>query len=71
MSPLPELNCRPRVHVEKGDAQELFQLLVDRKICSWIRDEDVLYGLATSKFCQVCLQLEREPTCLKGKRFSG
>ena len=36
------VKLQAKVHVDPSEALDLFKLLVDRKICSWIRDDAVL-----------------------------
>ena len=36
------IKLQAKVHVAQGEAPALFKLLVDRKICNWVRDDEVL-----------------------------
>lgn len=36
------VELQAKVHVDPSEALDLFKLLVDRKICSWIRDDAIL-----------------------------
>jgi len=40
--PPKDVKLQAKVHVDPSEALQLFRLLVERKICSWIRDEAVL-----------------------------
>eukprot|EP00435_Cladocopium_sp_Y103_P061097 s163_g22.t1 len=40
--PIPGVKLQARVHVLKEESLEFFNLLVSRRICDWIADEDVL-----------------------------
>ena len=40
--PEPSVKLQAKVHVEPGESLKLFEMLVERNICSWVRDADVL-----------------------------
>ena len=41
-APIKGVKLQAKVHVQRGEALSLFQLLVQRKICSWVPDDEVL-----------------------------
>ena len=41
-TPKPEVKLQAKVHVSPNDGLKFFQLLVERRICTWVADEDVL-----------------------------